>query len=519
LTGSASTALAYHWLPQVVRGHLDVSLATSCSVSLLVIVWDALRFGIFGYLVAWSGSRHSLLPPLIWVGLEWIWPHVVPWRLGQTQLGCLPFCQIAEVTGVCGVSFLLVWGAAAIAGIWRLHALEKQRRSYLQAVLCALVLIADIAWGSWRMQQLVRDAEQQPQLRIALIQAGACDDQMVARLRDASMALASDVDLAIWGEAAVSEFYSLDLQSFRNGDEVQALTRDEGDQVVPARGLTRPLLFGACSYEASFKHTGPYHNTAFLLNGNQQIVGRYHKRMLMPWGEYAVGQQWLPGLHELMSDVELFAPGDSSEPLHLPGSARLGVLICYEDILGDPARETVSQGADVLININNLQIFGDSAALYEHQQLARFRAIENRRWLVRCGITGSTAVISASGQVTHQARYRAPSTLTAGVPLLNALTFYTRYGDLFAIACGISGLAGLLKWRHVCTPTIALLQGTFSVVISLFRVVQSVPSGVLGSCDDERRTETAYSAARGYRRASVARTCGSARCAGARACC
>jgi apolipoprotein N-acyltransferase len=445
LVGIASAALAYHWLPVVVRGHLDVTQATSCFVALLVIVWDALRFGVFGYLVARCPSRHSLMPPLVWVGLEWVWPHVVPWRLGQTQLGWPAFCQIAEVTGVYGVSFLVVWCAAVIASLpeWfrdNSEGLTKRHPRYLQAIACALVLISNSAWGAWRMQQIDREAVHRPQLRVALIQSGIGDDPALSRLKIASLTLKDKPDLVIWGEGSVHEFYSQDLQAFHVAEEVKAMTRDDSSRVAPTSGLTLPLLFGACSYEEHRKDDGPFHNTAFLVDHHQEIIGRYHKRVLMPWGEYAVGQQWIPGVRSLMSDVESFVPGDSSAPLELPLGARLGVLICYEDVLANPARQTVLEGADVLINLNNLRIFGDSAAIYEHQQLARFRAIENRRSLVRCGTTGSTAIISATGEVTHQSPYCVPATLIASVPRIDQLTLYTRYGDLLAICCTIAGL-------------------------------------------------------------------------------
>jgi apolipoprotein N-acyltransferase len=166
----------------------------------------------------------------------------------------------------------------------------------------------------------------------------------------------------------------------------------------------------------------------------------------MPWGEYAVGQQWVPGLRDLLADTEALVAGTSAAPLRFADQARLGILICYEDVVPSATRQTVLEGANILLNLNNLSIFGRTTALMEHQHLARFRAIENRRWLVRCGTTGSTAVIAASGRVEQQAPRNVPATLVASVPLIEPMSIYTRYGDFVAWLCAAASI-GLVLWR------------------------------------------------------------------------
>jgi apolipoprotein N-acyltransferase len=97
----------------------------------------------------------------------------------------------------------------------------------------------------------------------------------------------------------------------------------------------------------------------------------------------------------------------------------------------------VLEGGQVLFNLNNLATFGETPAAVQHQRLATFRAIENRRWLVRCGTTGSTAVITATGRVQNQAPLREPAVLVVSVPLLQRQTLYTRLSDSFAMGCAI----------------------------------------------------------------------------------
>jgi len=448
LGGVVVLGVWFHWLPGVAANHLEVSFLSGTIVTMLAVTWDALRFGLFGFLVAVirsRGARTLFAWPVVWVALEWLWPHLFPWRIGQSQLGCLPLCQIAEFTGAYGVSFLFMWGAA-VAGtlmqsIFGFGGYANRLRLIAESIVCGLVLATNLGWGMWRIAQVEADAPKQPMRRFALIQPGARNNQMLSRLRSISREVAAQADVVVWGESTVSDF-SLDLASFACADEVRAHARYNLDDQSPCPALGVPLLCGGSSFAPRNAESGPYQNTAFLIAADESIIGRYHKRVLMPWGEYAVGQQWIPGLRDLLGNVDSLTAGSSAAPLILSGRAELGALICYEDLMPAPARETVLRGAKVLVNLNNLAIFGLTAALRQHQHLAKYRSIENRRWLVRCGTTGSTAAISASGRVVAQAPTNVPATIVATVPLLDTLTFYTRWGDFFAAFC--TAAAGLL---------------------------------------------------------------------------
>jgi len=118
-----------------------------------------------------------------------------------------------------------------------------------------------------------------------------------------------------------------------------------------------------------------------------------------------------------------------------PGVARIGVLICYEDIVAGMARASVRRGADLLVNLTNDFWFGQSPALRQHLQLAAFRAVENKRYLLRSTTTGATAVITPTGRIIEQAPFGAPHVLLATVHTVELTTFYTRWGNVFAWAC------------------------------------------------------------------------------------
>jgi apolipoprotein N-acyltransferase len=436
-----------YWLPGVVSDHFDLSLITGAGLALLAVGCEALRFGVFGWL---AGKLSSRLPgkiwlwPTLWVALEWAWPQVFPWRLGQTQIGWLAVCQIAEATGVYGVSFLVMWGAAVAAHWLRARygvSPGEAKASARRLGIFMLALMAVAFWGAWRMFDVDDAAAGQPMLRCALVQPGTADQDAPAILRELSLRPGARADLIIWGEGRLGT-YSTALRSFHSSDEIARHSRYVNQDLPACRGLGRPLLCGGLSFSPPDR-SGLMHNTAFLIGADQQVLGHYHKRRLMPWGEYTVGREWIPGLDLIQGNRAQMIAGDSAAPLRLPERARLGTLICYEDLSAEPARESVREGADVLVNLSNLAVFGRTAAISQHQRLAAFRAIENRRWFVRCGTTAGTAIISASGRIENQSPAHRPAVLSATTPRMNLLTIYTRYGDFFALLCVLASLTAL----------------------------------------------------------------------------
>ena len=182
LSGLCAMGVTFHWIPEVAARQLEVGAFSSFMVGLLAWTWDAFRFGVFGYLVAVVRSRGSagiLFWPVAWVGLEWVWPHVFPWQIGLTQLGWLPLCQIAEVTGVFGVSFVFMWWSAAAAPL--LFARSDQFRPRPGNVplkhfaISTVVLAAVAAWGSVRIGRIEGAAADCANLRVAVVQPGALD--------------------------------------------------------------------------------------------------------------------------------------------------------------------------------------------------------------------------------------------------------------------------------------------------------------------------------------------------------
>ena len=182
-------------------------------------------------------------------------------------------------------------------------------------------------------------------------------------------------------------------------------------------------------------------NSAITLDSDGREVSRYDKIHLVPFGEYV--PFWaLPGLvHKITSEVGNFVAGSSYPVAKLP-EGNIGVFICYEAIVPQLARQLVANGAGVLVNISNDAWYGDSAAAYQHLEMARLRAIENHRYMLRATNNGLTALIDPYGRVQEELPRYQRLAMLARFDFETRQTFYSAHGDVFAWLC--AALAGLM---------------------------------------------------------------------------
>jgi apolipoprotein N-acyltransferase len=150
----------------------------------------------------------------------------------------------------------------------------------------------------------------------------------------------------------------------------------------------------------------------------------------------------------LVQEVGEFTPGEDFAVGQVDGHP-LAAFICYEAIFPDLVREFAARGAQLLVNITNDGWYGRTSAPYQHFAMAKFRAVENERYLVRAANTGITAVVDAHGRVLEQTGLFERGVVVRDVPLLTGTTFYARHGDLFAWSC-LAGAAAvtLAGWRR-----------------------------------------------------------------------
>ena len=216
--------------------------------------------------------------------------------------------------------------------------------------------------------------------------------------------------------------------------------------VMPAFKSDRAyFIFGAKSFRGNPGQTGgKAFNTAFFTDAKGRILARYHKQVLLAFGEYlpfAKLLSWIPALP--MADG--FTPGPGPAVFHLPRAVRVAPLICYEDLLPDLVRRFVSETrANVLINLTNDAWYGKSVGPWQHLRLSQSRAIETRRSLLRVTNTGVSSLVNAKGEVVKTLPMFTATVMHAEVDVLNETTYYVRFGDWFAWAMTIATFALIL---------------------------------------------------------------------------
>jgi len=189
-------------------------------------------------------------------------------------------------------------------------------------------------------------------------------------------------------------------------------------------------------------------NSALVMDPHGNMVGRYDKIHLVPFGEYVPFQNLLFFAKKLTREVGDFARGSQRKVFDL-GGVHAGIFICYESVFPDEVREFTANGAQVLINISDDLWYGETGAPAQHLQMARMRAVENYRWILLATNNGTTASIDPLGRVVKQSPRNVRTAMVAPFSPQTESTFYSRYGDVFAWACVvISLLAVFVRWRY-----------------------------------------------------------------------
>jgi len=436
-----------YWITGVMKTYGQLPALVSWGILLLLVLYLSLYLAAFSALLI-SLTRQSprwiWTAPFLWVGLEYfraLFLSGFPWEnLGYSQYKLLPLIQISDIFGVYGLSALVVAANVVLFETWQ--AVQTKRAIPWKALL--IVGFATAAcwfYGNWclaHFDTLVRGAPKWP---IALAQGNIDQSKKwdptfqletlhrYERLTERS--LEEGPALVIWPETALP-FYLF---------ENERLTRRFLEIVQDAKTY---FLVGSPSF-SSENGKVLYHNSAYLLDPDANVLGRYDKVHLVPYGEYVPLKGLFPFLGKIVEAVGDFVPGKKGQLLSTP-SADVGVLICFEVIFPELARVMAANGAHFLVNITNDAWFGRSSAPHQHFSMAVFRAVETRRACARAANTGISAVIDPLGRVYKKTPLFEEAVATASVPLLEKQTFYVTYGHLFEKFC-LGLLALCAGWR------------------------------------------------------------------------
>jgi apolipoprotein N-acyltransferase len=193
-----------------------------------------------------------------------------------------------------------------------------------------------------------------------------------------------------------------------------------------------------------------YYNSAYFIGPDGQTRSRYDKMHLVPFGEYIPWKSVFFFVETISKDVSAFSPGGEFRVVDFSGH-RLNAIICFEAIFPQLSREFSRAGSQLFVNLTNDGWYGDSAAPYQHLQMAIWRAIENRRFLLRATNSGISAVVEPTGRIQASTSLLREAVCLGRFAFLGTATFYSRHGEVFGVLCVIItlGTVVLCGWRRI----------------------------------------------------------------------
>ncbi|MCU0770826.1 MAG: apolipoprotein N-acyltransferase [Verrucomicrobia bacterium] len=415
--------------------------------------------------IAWPGwtrrAAWMIGVAALWVGLETLRARLLggfPWNpLGASQFELVPLLHLSRLTGVYGLSFLVIWFSAGLtcAGLGLLQARPGRRAGLADVALPLLVIATAFAWGLHEIRSASNPIRQ---LKVAVIQPSIPQTEIwdpaenEARfaevIRLSQEALTTQPDLLLWPEAAVPTLLRWDEPTYT---AITSLARS--NQVWMIIGADDAIPGPTPDEEVS------YFNSAWLIGPDGEIRATYRKQQLVAFGEEVPFRRWLPFLKWFTPITGAFTRGTGFVPFVMESlEAETSILICFEDVFPHLARKGVGAGTDFLVNLTNDGWFREGSAQRQQAANAVFRAVENGVPLVRCTNNGQTCWVDPFGRIVETFTDDAGHLYGAGWTLFSVsipdrgpqgATFYNRRGDVFGWMCVAVGAGALLRlWRR-----------------------------------------------------------------------
>ena len=451
--------LVYHlalmyWILIVLGRYGGLPLWAAVPALFLLSAYMAVYPALFCFVLSrvagrsWHRER-SIAPlvwaaPVLWVGLEYgkgILFSGFPWMdLGYGLFGQPRLIQAADLGGHHLISFALMLCNGLVVAL-----VDRQRPAVRWNILAERrLLIAAVAFlvfvGGYslvRYQVVAAIGGRSLQARVAVVQgnidqAQKWSPEVKAATVETYLGLSRqvlqgrDVELVVWPETALPFYPQQDPLMQRVAAFAEARN---------AWLLTGAPLYGL-SPQNDVNHQIRYYNGAILIGPDGRLHGSHAKQHLVPFGEYVPLGRYLPFLEPLVVNVGDFSPGTEQGPLAL-GPMRLGILICYESIFPEIAHQAVIRGANLLVNLTNDAWYGRSSAPAQSWAMAVFRAVENKRTLIRAANTGISGFVDPLGHVVGDSGIFTEAALVTQAPMLEITTVFNRTGGRFGAICAL----------------------------------------------------------------------------------
>ncbi|MBF0338021.1 MAG: apolipoprotein N-acyltransferase [Nitrospirae bacterium] len=437
-----------YWIYHSINHFGHVPFVISILVVIVLCAYEGIYTSLFATLVRFTHQKTqlplNLATATLWVGGEYLRGIVFtgfPWSLlGYTQYKVLPLIQIADITAVYGLSFLIAYANALITDIiasW-MNVNAFRRNLAMETLMFAVIMGCVLWYGTIKLKDIPKGNP----VTISVIQGNLRQDmKWDERFRNycfsryealSSQAAKNNPQLIVWPESALpflfmsEEEYTNRLLEFH-------------------KTLNTHLLFGS-DLVRGYKNnkTLALSNSAVLLSPTGKTLYTYDKIKLVPFGEYIPLKDVLGFIDKLVVSIGEFIKGNNRNVAKTPFGT-FATLICYEIIFPNLVREFYRYGGDFIVTITNDAWFGQTSGPYQHFAMAVLRTVENRKPLIRAANTGISGFVDSSGRVQSKTELFETVALTDTINKDGSMTFYTAYGNVFVTLCNILNLLIVIK--------------------------------------------------------------------------
>jgi apolipoprotein N-acyltransferase len=429
MAGFSMTMFGFYWMIGMLQVFGGFSLPVCFLMMSAVCAYQAGRISMLGWFCARAEVRgwpFGACFAVAFAASEFLFPLLFPWFYGATVHQVPALIQVVELGNPILLGLILVAPNLAIAEPVIARLQQRTPRWRLALGLC-VVPVAAAVYGAIRIPQVDAQVVAAPKARVGVVQANM--DVLGKRLNPQEgierhvrltheLKRSGPVDLVVWSETS-------DMEPVEEADA----TTQFPDRFTRSLGV--PIIFGGILVRpVPDVREFVWLNSALAADVSGTITGRYDKRFLLAFGEYVPFGDYFPTIYEWLPQAGRYGVGEPLAPLNF-GGREVAVSICYEDIIPSFFNRLVrDSNPDLLVNMTNDAWFGDTTAPWIHLGLARLRAVEHRRFLVRATNSGVSAFVDPVGRVVARTDVFKQQAKVSTIAWLKSRTPYEMYGDI-----------------------------------------------------------------------------------------
>lgn len=431
----------------------------------VLVFYLSLYYSVFGWIYCFLVSRLKLtgvwMAPFVWVALEYLrgsrpWGGFCWAEIGYTQAPYPSILVFTSLAGIYGLTFLMVWFNASLA-----HGFEvKHRFRWVYFILPLVILFSIWIWGT----MVIETTPVRKQGTAALLQPSV--DQSVKWSKAYEMSIYNKMeklvkkatilkpDVIVWPETAAPDYLLMSPKILKRVKKIIARSKI-------------PQLVGCLDAQRYLDRTIHYYNAAVYFSSKGSMGGIYHKRHLVPFGEFVPFQKYISFLGPVVGDLGNFDFGKTYQ-VFKTDKFSFSPMICYEVIFPADVQSALSNNADALVNISNDAWYGRTASAYQHAMMAVVRSAEERKPLLRAANTGISLTTDPFGRVMSSTELFDEKVLTADVFLASSgPTLFSQMGNWFPWFCLVVTILFIFSAFFKNKPIVTNSQNSSGLVVNL----------------------------------------------------